>query len=213
MSEKKAKTQERFICCVDTSKSPTARQAYFFLKGLGSLRQDIIIDMVQRTLGEDLNLDLEHMTRGELMALYNKNVYTKQILMQTQTVPQPAATAASPTPVQQMPMSDTTPAPVTKTKEPMAEDIECEEEREREPVQESAHTEEKQDVSGLYDGRPEQQDRPTGFSRAKQPQSYNDDPIFEQEPEDVEDLVDDDLSDVNSSQGLTDMINAGFPDI
>lgn len=213
MSEKKAKTQERFICCVDTSKSPTARQAYFFLKGLGSLRQDIIIDMVQRTLGEDLNLDLEHMTRGELMALYNKNVYTKQILMQTQTVPQPAAMTASPAPAQQMPIQNAAPAPVTKTKEPMVEDIGCEEEREREPVQEPADTEKKQDVSDLYDRHSEQPDRPTGFSRAKQPQSYNDDPIFEQEPEDVEDLVDDDLSDVEPSQELTDIINAGFSDI
>lgn len=67
----------RFSCYIDLSKPGKAAQAYYFLKGLGNLRQDILIDMVLRTLGEDINLDLEHMSRAELLALYNKNVYGK----------------------------------------------------------------------------------------------------------------------------------------
>lgn len=71
----------RFSCYIDLSKSKKTAQAYFFLKGLGNLRQDIIIDMVLRTLGDDISLDFEHMSRAEILSVYNKNVYTKAATM------------------------------------------------------------------------------------------------------------------------------------
>lgn len=71
----------RFSCYIDLSKSKKTAQAYFFLKGLGNLRQDIIIDMVLRTLGDDISLDFEHMSRAEILSVYNKNVYTKAAAM------------------------------------------------------------------------------------------------------------------------------------
>ena len=66
----------RFSCYMDLTKKRSA-QAYFFLKGLGNLRQDIIIDMVLRTLGDDISMDFEHMSRAEILAVYNENVYVK----------------------------------------------------------------------------------------------------------------------------------------
>lgn len=68
----------RFSCYIDLSKSEKTAQAYYFLKSLGNLRQDIIIDMVLRTLGDDIFLDFEHMSRAEAMAVYNENVYAKK---------------------------------------------------------------------------------------------------------------------------------------
>lgn len=80
--------QGRFSCYIKIGESYKARQAFYFLKGLNNLRTDIIVDMVLRTLGDDINLDLVHMSRGELMSLYNKHVYgmgnsTGQQVMQT----------------------------------------------------------------------------------------------------------------------------------
>ena len=214
MSEKKTKTEGRFLCVVDINKSPTARQAYYFLKGLGGYRQDIIIDMVQRTLGDDLNLDLEHMTRGELMALYNTNVYTKPQVAQMVTLAPQTSFYSSPVPVQTA--SDAyAAAKGTEVLSQTGNEEGSLSKQDVRPMPNAAATvsEEIPDAPGAAEQK--DQEKPTGFSRAKASKSYDDDQIFQEEAEDVEEI--DDLDDVFSEKDdvsslLTNVINAGFAD-
>ena len=239
MNEKKKKNEGRFICVVDIDKSPTARQAYFFLKGLGSLRQDIIIDMVQNVLGDDLNKDLEHMTRGELMSLYyGKKASEKdlgqgvQMVTPAQSVQaMPAMQMLVPTPQQQT-VIQMPPAMMTAdaaTIQKIQEDL-----MPTNPVNTASGQNIKDDIHEEQGLQPEQQlptqdestsalrsapAKSTGFSRTKQIHSFKDDPIFETE-EEVEDISvdadesdDDDLLEDDASSVVTEMINNGFADI
>ena len=221
MSEKKTKTEGRFLCVVDINKSPTARQAYYFLKGLGGCRQDIIIDMVQRTLGDDLNLDLEHMTRGELMSLYNTNVYVKPLVAQMVT-PQAPQTPVYPSPVPAQTANDAYAA--AKDTEVLSQTGNEEGSLSKQDVRPAPNavatvSEEIPDAPGAAEQK--DQEKPTGFSRAKASRSYDDEPIFQEEadePEESEDVEEiDDLDDGFSEKDdvsslLTNVINAGFAD-